>query len=254
MTSQKPSTDEQFGGQVAIVTGASRGIGSAIAKRLSYDGTAVAVNYASSEDAANEVVSDIEAADGRAVALQADVCEPIETADLFDATIDEFGHVDTLVNNAGVSIREPTAEMNEPDFEQMYDVNVKGTYFACQQAARKLEDGGNIINLSTSATKMMIPAYGAYAGTKAAVEQITRSLSQELGERDIRVNVVAPGPTNTKLFGANKTDDEIDRYASMNPFGRLGRPEDTADVVALLCSADAEWISGQVIQVNGAMA
>lgn len=209
------------------------------------------VNYTSRADEARKLVSEIEAAGGKAVAMQADVGRVVEVVRLFDETIAHFGKLDILVNNAGVMFNKPIASVTEAEFDRIFAVNVKGTFFACQQAATRLADGGRIINFSSSTTVRMMPTYGAYVATKGAVEQMTRSLAGELGSRGITVNVISPGPTETELFKEGKTAEEIRKYAQASAFGRLGRPMEIADVVAFLASDAAGWVTGQNIRVNG---
>ncbi|MEG4419687.1 SDR family oxidoreductase [Microcoleus sp. LAD1_D5] len=241
-------------GKVAIVTGASRGIGRAIALRLSQEGASVVVNYARGSEQAKEVVSAIEAAGGKALAVQADVSKTAEIRDLFDRTLETYSQVDILVNNAGVILYKPVAEVTEAEFDNLFAINVKGTFFACQEAAKRMADGGRIVNFSSSTTAMLLPTYGAYVATKGAVEQLTRSLAKELGDRQITVNVISPGPTDTELFTVGKTAEQIQRFTQMAALGRLGKVEDIADVTAFLCSEQARWITGQNIRVNGGTA
>jgi len=241
-------------GKVAIVTGASRGIGRAIALRLSQEGASVVVNYARGADQAKDVVSAIEAAGGKALAVQADVSKTAEIRDLFDRTIETYSQIDILVNNAGVILYKPVAEVTEAEFDNLFAINVKGTFFACQEAAKRMADGGRIVNFSSSTTGMMLPTYGAYVATKGAVEQLTRSLAKELGDRQITVNVISPGPTDTELFTVGKTAEQIQRFTQITALGRLGKVEDIADVTAFLCSEQARWITGQNIRVNGGIA
>ena len=238
-------------GKVALVTGASRGIGRAIAVRLGQDGAAVIVNYSGNHEAARETVSAIEAASGRALAVQGDVGKVGDIQRLFDAAFEHFGKLDILVNNAGIMFNKPVAEVTEQEYDRIFAVNVKGTFFACQQAAKRMADGGRIINFSSSTTAMMLPTYGTYVATKGAVEQLTHILAKELGSRGITVNVVSPGPTDTELFGQGKTEQDKQRFAQMAALGRLGQPQDIAAVVALLVSDDANWITGQNIRANG---
>ena len=241
-------------GKVAIVTGASRGIGRAIALRLSQEGASVVVNYARGAQQAKEVVSAIEAAGGKALAVQADVSKTAEIRDLFDRTQETYSQIDILVNNAGVILYKPLAEVTEAEFDNLFAINVKGTFFACQEAAKRMAEGGRIVNFSSSTTAMMLPTYGAYVATKGAVEQLTRSLAKELGDRQITVNVISPGPTDTALFTVGKTAEQIQRFTQMTALGRLGKVEDIADVTAFLCSEQARWITGQNIRVNGGIA
>ena len=226
-------------GKVALITGASRGIGRAIALRLGREGAAVVVNYSGNLEAARETVAAVEAAGGRAVPVQADVGQVAEVERLFDETIRHLGRLDILVNNAGVLFNKPLAEVTEEEFDRIFAVNVKGTFFTCQQAARRMAEGGRIINLSSSTTALMLPTYAAYVATKGAVEQLSHVLAKELGLRGITVNVISPGPTDMELFGQGKTEQDKQRFAQMAALGRLGRPEDIADVVALLVSEEA---------------
>ena len=241
-------------GKVALVTGASRGIGRAIAARLAREGASVVVNYARSASEAHEAVATIKSEGGRAIAVQADVAKTEDLQRLFDQTTEHFGKIDILVNNAGVLTTKPIAEVTEEDFEKLFAVNVKGTFFACRLAAQRMSRGGRIINISTTVTNLMLPNYSLYAASKGAVEQITRTLAKELGARKITVNGVSPGPTDTELFRAGKTEEQIEGMAQMSAFGRLGRPADIADVVAFLVSEEARWISGQNLRTNGGLA
>jgi 3-oxoacyl-[acyl-carrier protein] reductase len=244
---------KQLSGKVALVTGASRGIGREIALRLASAGAAVVVNYAANANAARAVVAEIEAQGGAALGVQADVGLVTDIVRLFDEAIGQFGKLDILVNNAGVILYKPLVDVSEQEFDRIMTVNVKGTFFACQQAAKRLENGGRIVNFSSSTTALMLPTYSAYVATKGAVEQLSHVLAKELGPRGITVNVVSPGPTDTELFGQNKTEQDKQRYAQMAALGRLGTPEDIADVVAFLASEEARWVTGQNIRVNGGL-
>ena len=238
-------------GKVAIVTGASRGIGRSIAAKLAAAGAKVAVNYASNKSAAEEAVESIRKAGGEAIAIGADVGDVNEVEALFARTLEAFGKVDILVNNAGVILYKTIDEVTEEEFDRHFRINVKGTYFACQQAMKHMERGGTIVNFSTSVTGGMFPTYSLYAATKGAVEQITRQLAKEFGPKGITINAVAPGPVNTELFNVGKTQAQIDALSRMNAFGRLGEPSDIADAVELLASDRARWITGQTIRANG---
>jgi 3-oxoacyl-[acyl-carrier protein] reductase len=190
----------------------------------------------------------------KALAVQADVSKTAELRNLFDRTLETYSQVDILVNNAGVILYKPVAEVTEAEFDNLFAINVKGTFFACQEAAKRMADGGRIVNFSSSTTAMLLPTYGAYVATKGAVEQLTRSLAKELGDRQITVNVISPGPTDTELFTVGKTPEQIQRFTQMTALGRLGKVDDIADVTAFLCSAEARWITGQNIRVNGGIA
>ena len=238
-------------GKVALVTGASRGIGAATAKRLARDGYAVTVNYERSADAANAVVREIESAGGRALAAQADVGDPKAVAGMFDANERAFGGVDVVVSNAGVMRLAPIRDMSDADFELMIAVNLRGGFYVLREAARRVRDHGRIITLSSSITQLQSPTYGPYAATKAAQEQYANILSKELAGRMISVNALAPGVVNTPLFTDGKTPQQIAGFTERTPHKRLGEPADIANVIAALCSADAAWINGQTVFANG---
>lgn len=240
--------------KVAIITGSSRGIGKAIATRLAKDGAAVVINYSHSADKAEAAVNEIEQNGGKAVAIGADVSKVADLERLFEQTVDKLGKVDILVNCAGVVVYKPIVEVTEDDFDKIMAVNVKGTYFSCQQAAKRMADGGRIINISSTTTALMLPTYSAYVASKGAVEQISRVLCKEVGDRGITVNIVSPGPTDTPLFRKGKTEEQIEHFGDMAALGRIGQVEDIADATAFLCTDDARWITGQNIRVNGGLA
>jgi 3-oxoacyl-[acyl-carrier protein] reductase len=239
--------------KVAIVTGASRGIGAAIARRLAHDGFTVVINYAGKALEAEQLAGEIEKAGGHAITAQADVSDPAAVARLFDAAEAAYGGVDVLVNNAGIMKLARLAESDDALFDSHIAVNLKGTFNTLRQAARRLREGGRIINLSSSLVGLKMETYGVYAATKAAVETLTAILSKELRGRAITVNAVAPGPTATDLFLDGKSPELIDRLAKMNPLERLGTPADIANAVAFLAGPDGGWINGQVLRANGGM-
>ncbi|AVK47909.1 3-ketoacyl-ACP reductase [Clostridium sp. MF28] len=238
-------------GKVAIITGASRGIGSAIAKQLSALGAKVVVNYSNNAVKAEEVVEEITKSGEQAVAIKADVSNIKDVEKLFSETITKFGKVDILVNNAGVILYKLLSDVTEEEFDKLFNINVKGTYFACQQAMKHMENNGRIINFSTSVVGSMFPTYSVYAATKGAVEQITRQLAKEFGPKKITINAVAPGPINTELFNVGKTDEQIEAIRQMNSFGRIGEPDDIANTIEFLVSDKAQWITGQTLRING---
>ncbi|WP_377703775.1 SDR family oxidoreductase [Pseudoduganella sp. UC29_71] len=241
--------------QVAIVTGASRGIGAAIAQRLARDGYAVVVNYAGNAAEAQEVVGAIEAQGGAALAVKADVSDPAAVKALFDSAAARFGRVDVLVNNAGIMPPSlPTlADTDDQTFDRLFAVNVKGTFNTLREAATRLEQGGRIVNFSTSIVGLGLPGYAAYGATKAAVEVMTNIMAKELRGKNISVNAVAPGPTATELFLNGKSEEAIQRMSRMAPLERLGTPDDIAAAVAFLAGPDGGWINGQTLRANGGL-
>lgn len=241
-------------GKVAIVTGASRGIGAAVAERLASEGFTVVVNYAGGVAEAEALATKIVDAGGKAITAQADVSDPAAVTRMFDSAIAAFGRVDVLVNNAGVLKLSRIADADDALFDSEMAVNLKGSFNAMREAARRLNDGGRIINFSTSVLALRLETYGIYTASKAAVEALTAVLSKELRGRSITVNAVAPGPVATALFLDGKTPELIDHYAKMNPLERLGKPEDIADVVAFLAGPQGGWVNGQVLRANGGMA
>jgi 3-oxoacyl-[acyl-carrier protein] reductase len=237
----------------AIVTGASRGIGAAVAERLAKDNFSVVVNYAGNEAEASAVVKKIKAAGGAAIAVQADVSKPADVARMFDTAEKEFVGVDVLVNNAGIMNVASIATTDDAMLDRTISVNLKGTFNGLREAAKRLRSGGRIINFSTSVVGTRLETYGIYAATKGAVEILTAILSKELRGRAITVNAIAPGPTATDLFLHGKSQELIERFAKMNPLERLGTPEDIAAVVSFLAGPDGSWINGQVLRANGGM-
>jgi 3-oxoacyl-[acyl-carrier protein] reductase len=237
--------------RVAIVTGASRGIGAAMAQRLAHDGFAVVVNYARGREEAEQVTTAIEREGGRAVAVQADIGEASAVVSLFDAAEQAFGGVDVLVNNAGTMKLGALAEVADADFDRQVALNLGGVFRGMREAARRLRDGGRIISFSSSVVGLYQPGYGVYAASKAAVEAMTHILAKELGPRGITVNAVAPGPVETQFFLAGKSEDQVRAITGMNPLRRLGQPEDIARVVAFLASPEGGWVNGQVVRANG---
>ena len=237
--------------RVAIVTGASRGIGAAIAERLAKDGFTVLVNYSGDAAPAEALVARIEAAGGHARTAQADVSDPAAVRRLFDAAEVAFGGVDVLINNAGIMALGTLAEMDDAAFDRLIAVNLKGTFNTLREAANRLRSGGRIVNFSSSVVGLLQPTYGVYAATKAAVEAMTSILAKELGGRAITVNAVAPGPTATDLFLKGKPQAMVDHLAKLAPLERLGQPEDIAATVAMLVGPDGAWINGQTLRANG---
>jgi 3-oxoacyl-[acyl-carrier protein] reductase len=254
-TANASSNTSQVANRVAIVTGASRGIGASIARRLAADGIAVIVNYAGREADANAVVEQIKAQGGRAAAIQADVAVPAQVAAMFDQAITLFGGVDIVVNNAGIMQPGLTmlADTDDALFDRLVAINLKGTFNTLRVAAKKLREGGRIVNFSTSVKALALPGYSVYAATKAAVEAMTLIFAKELRGRNITVNAVAPGPTATELFLKDKTPEQVEHLAKMPPLERLGRPEDIAAAVAFLVGPDGGWVDGQTLRVNGGL-
>jgi 3-oxoacyl-[acyl-carrier protein] reductase len=239
--------------KVAIVTGASRGIGAAVAERLAADGFTVVINYSGDAKSAEALARKIEGNGGRALIAKADVSNASAVRGMFDATEAALGGVDVLVNNAGIMKLATLSDSDDALFDQHIAVNLKGTFNALREAARRLRDGGRIVNFSSSVLGRRLETYGVYSATKAAVEMLTVVLSKELRGRNITVNAVAPGPIATDLFLNGKSEELIERTAKMNPLERLGTPQDIAAVVSFLVGPDGSWINGQVLRANGGM-
>ena len=237
--------------KVALVTGASRGIGAAIADRLAHDGFAVIVNYSGSAAEADALVRAIGDTGGRALSVKADVSDPAAVRRMFDSAETSLGGIDVLVNNAGIMQLANVADTEDTTFDRLIAVNLKGTFNTLREAAKRLRKGGRIINFSSSVVGLYQPTYGVYAATKAAVEAMTHVLSKELRGRNITVNAVAPGPTGTDLFLKGKSQETIDRLAKLAPLERLAEPQDIARTVAFLAGPDGGWINGQVLRANG---
>ena len=234
-------------GKVAIVTGASSGIGRAIAEQFAENGAIVVVNYSKSGEKAQQVVTAIQAKGGKAVVFQADMSHVQEARRLVTETVKQFGRLDILVNNAGKFMAKSLAETTESDFDEVIAVNAKGPFFAMQEAANVLKEGGRIVNISTGGTHLSFPGATAYLGSKGALEQYTKGLAQELAPRGITVNAVSPGFTETGMMTEHYRQIGI----QMSPSKRLGLPIDIADVVAFLVSDEARWLTGQNIQAGG---
>jgi 3-oxoacyl-[acyl-carrier protein] reductase len=240
--------------KVAIVTGASRGIGREVALRLAKDGFAVVVNFIGNAGKAGEVVRLIENAGGTALAVQGYVSDPASVEALFDKAQDRFERVDVVVNSAGVMAFSKIADLDLAAFDKVIDTNLRGTFVVLGQAAKRIGVGGRIIAISTSVIAKSFPGYGAYIASKAGAESLVPVLANELRGRGITVNAVAPGPVATELFLADKTPEEIERLSKVPPLERLGQPEDIANLVSFLAGPEGGWINGQVIRSNGGFA
>ncbi|MGR8962468.1 SDR family oxidoreductase [Rhizobium leguminosarum] len=238
-------------GKVALVTGASRGIGAAVARRLAKDGFTVVINYSGNAAPAEELAQEIEQAGGKALTAKADVSDAEAVHRMFDAAEAAFGGVDVLINNAGIMMLSSLAEADDANFDRQIGVNLKGTFNTLREAAKRLRDGGRVVNFSTSVVGLKLETYGVYAATKAAVETLTAIMAKEMRGRNITVNAIAPGPVATDLFLNGKSDELIARMAKMNPLERLGTPEDIAAAVAFLAGPDGGWINGQTLRANG---
>lgn len=239
--------------KIAIVTGGSKGIGAAIAKTLADHGATVVINHSNSKELADNVVAEIIRKGGQAYAIQGDVANVQHVTQLFDQTIEKYGKVDILVNNAGIQIIKPIKDITDEELNRQMDVNFKGVFYALREAATKMQDNGNIINLSSVTTKTINVGYSIYTASKGAVEQLTRNFAKEMAERNITVNTVSPGPTETELFTIGKSDEIIKNIASRSVFNRLGKPEEIADLVAFLAGPESKWITAQNIGSNGGM-
>jgi 3-oxoacyl-[acyl-carrier protein] reductase len=238
---------KELSGKVAIVTGASNGIGRAIAERLAEDGAIVVVNYSKSSEKAQQVVVGIQGKGGKALAVQTDMSQVAEARRLVIDTVKQFNRLDILVNNAGKFMPKPLDDTTEEEFDGVIALNAKGPYFAMQEAAKVLKDGGRIVNISTGGTHLHFPGATAYLGSKAALEQYTKGLAQELASKGVTVNTVSPGFTETGMM----TEEYRQIGIQLTPMKRLGVPKDIADVVAFIVSEEARWLTGQTIQVGG---
>ncbi|MEU5015319.1 SDR family oxidoreductase [Streptomyces sp. NPDC021749] len=261
MTSFEGSFDTSthpLAGRGALVTGGSRGIGRAIVRRLAADGATVVFTYHTQSEAADTLVAEIAELSGRAYAVQLDLAVPEQVADAFAAADGVFrqagvGGLDILVANAGVFTSAPLAESTLDEWERVMAVNARGTFLALQHAAARMRDGGRVITLSTVGTHWPSPGEALYAASKAAVEQLTRVASRELGHRGITANTLSLGPTDTDLLRAGAQPDALGGAAAMTALGRIGRPQDVADLVALLVRADNRWVTGQNIRADGGL-
>jgi 3-oxoacyl-[acyl-carrier protein] reductase len=252
----KKMNTKKLAGKIAVVTGASKGIGAEIAKHLAADGAAVVVNYASSKEGADRVVDEITKRAGKAIAVQGNVAKKTEVERLFSATKKAFGRIDILVNNAGVYEFSPLEEITEQHFRKHFDVNVLGLLLATQEAVKHFDSaGGSIINISSSATSLTPPNTSVYTATKGAVDAITRTLAKELGPRNIRVNAINPGMVETEGVRAAGFDQSDFRKSleAQTPLGRIGQPEDIAPAAVFLASSDSAWISGETLLIAGGL-
>lgn len=240
--------------QVAIITGGSRGIGRATSVALARRGLAVVVNYAGSATDAAAVVSEIEAFGGKVIAIKADVASADQVKALFDSAEKRFGGIDVVITCAGVMAPSPLAQVSDEDFDRHFNVNVRGTFNAFREAAKRMRDNGRLIGLSSTTLALNAPGYSIYNATKGAIEGMVRVAAKELGGRGITVNAVAPGPVETELFMRGKPREVVERMASMAPLHRLGQPDDIAKVVVFLSSREAGWVNGQVLRANGGIA
>lgn len=240
--------------KVALITGASRGIGASIAQHLADDGFAVVINYASNADAANTLVSTLIAEGKRAIAIKADVSRSDQVKTLFDEVENTLGSIDVLVNNAGMLQTQPLAETSDELYDKSFAVNTQGVFNTLREASTRLNSGGRIINLSSTTLALNLPGYAIYNGTKAAVEAFTKVFAKELRGRNITVNAIAPGPVATNLFLSGKSEEMIATFAKMPPLERLAQPRDIAKIVSFLASSASDWVNGQTLRANGGIA
>ncbi len=238
-------------GKTAVVTGASRGIGRGIATRLAADGARVVVHYKGNVEAANEVVAEIASNGGQAVAIACDLADTTEIRRMFSEIESQFVKIDFLINNAGWAEFRVLDDVDEDNFDAIFDLNVRGLFFATQEASRLMNDNGRVVNISSGITRINSATGAVYAGSKAAIEAFTRCWSEDLGARGITVNTVSPGMVETDLLLGSTPKENLERMAQMSPFGRLGQPADIADIVAFLCTEDARWITANNILANG---
>ncbi|MBT2297299.1 SDR family oxidoreductase [Pseudomonas fluorescens] len=239
--------------KVAIVTGASRGIGAEIAKQLARDGYAVAINFANSAAEASKLVVQLRQAGHQAIAIKADVSSAVDVRRMFDETEAQLGKADVLINNAGTLQVMPLAQHSDELFDQTFAINTRGTFNTLREAATRLNDGGRIVNFSSSTVGLNLPGYSVYIASKAAVESLTQVFAKELRGRQITVNAVAPGPVATELFLQGKSEEQIQNFAKMPPLERLGQPEDIASIISFLVSPAAAWVNGQILRANGGL-
>lgn len=240
-----------FTPRAAVVTGGSRGIGREVVARLAWDGLAVVVGYLGNKDKAEDAVTAVIEAGGRAIAVQADVADEHAVTAMFDQAEREFGSVDVVVHAAGRTVSGPLVDFDLAVLDDLHRTNIRGTIVVAQQAARRLRAGGALIMFSSSVVAQATPTYGPYAASKGAVDALTRVLARELRGRDITVNTVSPGPTATHTFLDGHDQATIDRLAARSPLERLGTTGDVASVVAFLASPEGRWINGQIVRTNG---
>lgn len=248
---EKALIPQRLKGKVALVTGGSRGIGAAIAQRLAKEGATVAISYSKSQEAADKVVAQLKEEGVSAYAFKADAACQKDTAKLVDDVVAAAGNIDILVNNAGVFTYAPVQDIKVENYDDVFDVNVKGVVATTAAALKKMNDGGRIINISSGVARVTIPGYSLYSATKAALDTLTRVWAQDLGARKITVNGVAPGATDTDMMRAGLTPEMQAAMSEKTALGRLGEPEDIANVVAFLASCDGGWVTGQTIAADG---
>src|SRR5579872_4536647 len=250
----RPTQEEDIMKKTAIVTGASRGIGRAVAKRLAQDGFAVVVNYLSNAGEAEGVVAEIRRIGGDAISLKADVANQSDVERLFEQTMKKFGSIDVVVHNSGIMPLSPIGKSDVELFDQVISTNLRGTFLVLAEAAQHVAPGGRIIAFSSSVLAKSFPTYGPYIASKAGVEGLVHVLANELRGRNVTVNAVAPGPVATELFLKGKSEEQIAELSKLPPLERLGQPEDIASVVSFLAGPDGAWVNSQVLRANGGFA